>query len=448
MSLRQLGLAERLTHVPGAARRLLSSSALCALLMAPHDEADPIRVELSIDFGGVNPTLTRSVEIARGATVVEVTRNLVPVVQDWLCCSPDDVWAIDGVGPDPRVDRYWFWTLDGKGGPDLPSRHRVADGARIGWRYGAPTLPTQLDARVVSLLPAATDIVLALGGDVGLVGLSHLCAQPEGRELPRVMSTSIDSDRWSMREIDAALGRAVTTGEALYSLDEARIEALSPTIVFSQGLCPVCAVMPEQVESTLTGAAAKCARLVVLSPHSVADIAANIREVGDTIGRGAAGRIAARAFERRFEALRALPAPAVRPRVAVLEWFEPLWASGEWIAEMVEAAGGTPVLTTAKDASRRVTWDELVAADPDVIVLAACSMSIERTLREVPLLAESAAWSTLRAVRAGRVFVMDGERHFSTPGPRIAEGAEHLARLLRDTDAAEDPSAWRRVSNE
>lgn len=405
-----------------------------------------ITVQVRIDFGGSKPVREQTVEIAPNATVVDVTRAAVAVEQDWLCCSPDDVWAIDGVGPDPRLDQYWSWRLDGKPGPDLPARHRVVGGETISWHYGPGALPAAGEARIVSLLPAATEIVLALGGDRSLVGLSHLCRQPDGAALPRLLRTSIDSEAWSMVRIDDELRQAMQRGDRVYTLDDAAITALRPTHVFSQGLCPVCAVTPEQVAPALAnGTAEPCAKLVELSPRSLAGIAADIRTVGEVLGRGPAGKIAARAFERRLDAVRALPPLAERPRVVVLEWFEPLWGSGEWIAEMVEVAGGAPVLVQRSEPSRRVTWDQLVAADPDVIVLAACSMSLSRTERELPALTAAPAWQTLRAVTAGQVFVLDGERQFSTPGPGVARGAEVIARILREP-GANPAGEWRRLA--
>lgn len=408
--------------------------ALCATVGATAGAAraqQRVQVTVKIEFGAGRPALERKVEIERGASVVVATRAAAPVEQDWLCCSKEDVWSIDGVGPDPRLDRYWFWTLDGKGGPNLPARHKLEGGENIGWKIGEGKLSENNEVRVVSLLPAATEIAIAVGAERSLVALSHLCRQPDGRELPRVMSTSIDSEHWSMKRIDDELKLALQRGEKLYALDEERIRALEPTHVLSQGLCPVCAVTPDQVGPALGQHGERCAELVVLSPHSLADIAQNIRDVGTALGRASAGQIAARAFERRFEALRALPPLPRRPRVAVLEWFDPLWASGEWIAEMVEVAGGEPVLCSTKEASKRVEWKDLVAADPDVIVLAACSMSLERTQLELPALEERPEWAQLRAVKARRVIVMDGEMHVSTPGPGVAYGAEALARWLR-----------------
>ncbi|MFO1009195.1 MAG: ABC transporter substrate-binding protein [Planctomycetota bacterium] len=294
--------------------------------------------------------------------------------------------------------------------------------------------------RVVSLLPAAAQILARIGAARDLVAVSHTCLVPDGLDLPRVLSTTIDSDAWSMARIDAEVRAAVTSGAPLYALDEERIRALRPTHVISQGLCPVCAVTPKEIEPALE----RCAELVVLTPHSLAEIARDVRAVGHAIGRSASAERVARDFERRLDALRALPPIEPQPRVAVLEWFEPLWASGEWIAELVDVAGGEPVLARADEASKRIEWAELVAADPDVIVLAACSMSVPRAERELGALVARPEWSGMRAVRAGRVVLMDGERWFSTPGPDVALGAEALARLLRAPDA-EGSGDWNRL---
>ncbi len=407
--------------------------------------AQDVRVSLRIDFGPAGQSaIEREVRVPLGSNLVEATRRVALVEQDWLCCSKDDVWSIGGVGPDTRLDRYWMWKKDGSLGPNFPVKHVLSDGERIEWVYSGGIKPVKLEARAVSLLPAATEIAIAIGAENALVGLSHLCAQPAGRELPRVMSTSVDSDAWSMGRIDAYLREAVQRGETLYALDEERIRALAPTLVMSQGLCPVCAATPQDVERSL--GKQKCAELLVLTPRSLADVAQNIRDVGVALGRSSAATIAARDFERRFEMLRARP-HATKLRVLVLEWFEPLWVSGEWIAEMVEAAGGAPLVASAKDPSKRIEWKDVVAADPDVIVLAACSMSVARAERELGALGAEGAWRELRAVRGGRVFLMDGERHFSTPGPGLSRGGELLHDILQapDTATPPDPGAWKRV---
>ncbi len=410
--------------------------------------AGSVQVDLTIDFGKLTePALRQRVTLPVGATVVDATRAVAAVEQDWLCCSREDVWSIAGVEPDSRTDRCWMWRLGDRLGPELPARYRVAEGDVITWVY-TDGQPPQLTARAVSLLPAATEIAFAVGGESALVGLSHLCTQPPGRELPRVMSTTVDSERWSMGQIDRFLRDAGARREPLYRLDEARIRELAPTVVFSQGLCPVCAATPEQAQQAIGSDAAACARLHVLSPRSLADVAANIREVGEAHGRVGAGRIAARAFERRLEVVAAQPRLAAPPRVLILEWFEPLWVSGEWIAEMVVIAGGEPLLVGASSPSRRVEWSDVVAADADLIVHAACSMTIERTQRELAALRAVPEWSGLRAVRTSRVFVVDGQHHFSTPGPGLAVGAQVIRDLLVDPGGNGVAGSWLRVAPE
>lgn len=457
MSIRILSTAAALllagcsTPYGSSGRTSADGHASASLRAAPEH----VRVEVVVDYGpAARPTLRGEIALPPGSTPIDAARALAEVEQGWLCCSDEDVWAIGGVGPDARHDRYWFWKVDGESGQVAPNAHALSDGERIDWVYAGNSSRAEPSAiapagspRVLSLLPAATEIVFALGGDARLVGLSHLCPQPEQRELPRVVSTAIDSDGWDMPTIDRELREMGRRGEPFYTLDKARIAELAPTLVLSQGLCPVCAITPAYAEAALMDEHGRCPQMLVLSPRSLADVADTMREIGAAIGRLGAGRVAARAFELRIERATVPDDGAARPRVAVLEWFDPLWVSGEWIAEMVVRAGGEPVLAGPSDSSRRTTWEALAQADPDLIVLGACSMSIERTARELPLLLGHPIWPTLRAVRSGRVYLMDGEAHFSIAGPRLAEGLEHLRAILADPAAEPpQPGAWRRLA--
>lgn len=276
--------------------------------------------------------------------------------------------------------------------------------------------------RIVSLLPAATDILRALGAGDQLVGVSHLCEAPP--ELARVLSTPIDSDAWDMKRIHEEVRRVLEAGESLYVPDDTRITALRPDLILTQGLCPVCAAGPETVESLKV-------KLVTLSPHSLEDVARDIETVGVESGHAEAGREVARRFRARIEAVRASRSGrSPKPRVTVIEWYSPLWVSGEWIIDMVEAAGGEYVPLKRGESSRPVEWSELHQSSPDIIILAPCSMSVDRAHRETRFLEERPEWHALRAVRSGRVALLDGSAHFSAPGPRLAEGVESLASVL------------------
>lgn len=426
---------------------------LCALAFASaagHPPASPatdtVSVRVAIDFGRAGKLpVWRNVSVSRGSNVVDATRAFVPVEQDVLCCSPTDVWAIDGVGPDVRRGAYWSWSLNGGAAPDFPARYVVKEGDAVQWNYGGRPPKRSSTHRIVSLLPAATDIVLAIGAEHDLVAVSHLCAQPEGRTVPRVVSTTVDSDRLSMPAIHAAVREASEKRISLYQLDEDTIRKTEPTTILSQGVCPVCAVPPEQAQALSTESDPKCAELVVLTPRTLADVAADIRRVGTAVGRSREAEIVARDFERRIEAVRASSAAKPKPRVVVLEWFDPLWVSGEWIVEMVEAAGGESLLVGKNEPSRAIAWSDLVAADPDVVVLAACSMDVERAARELDALRARPEWTQLRAVQNDRVFLLDGEHHFSAPGPKLARGVEVLGAILAEQEPRIDERDGRRI---
>jgi iron complex transport system substrate-binding protein len=236
-----------------------------------------------------------------------------------------------------------------------------------------------------------------------------------------ILSSRIDAERWSMRRIHEEVRVHMASGEPLYDLDDDAITAMRPTVVFTQGLCPVCAATADDVDSKI------CTRVVTLTPHSIADVVRDIRTIGAVLDRAEAANALAQSFEDRIGSVRA---PKSRPRVLVLEWFDPPWISGEWIPEMVIAAGGEPLILGPGDPSRQVTWDEIAASDPDVVLLAACSMTVARTERELGALDAQPAWKNLRAVREGRVEVLDGATQFSAPGPGLAAGVECIAQVL------------------
>ncbi|MFQ3590739.1 MAG: cobalamin-binding protein [Chloracidobacterium sp.] len=286
------------------------------------------------------------------------------------------------------------------------------------------------DVRIVSLLPSATEIICALGLESQLVGVTHECDYPPFvRDLPKVTHTLIPTDASSL-DIDRLVRERLQSARALYTLDLPTLEALRPDVIVTQALCDVCAVAEEEVK------AAACVlpgtpRVVNLEPQSLAEVFASLHQVAEAVGcQSGASQVVAR-LEARVAAVaeRAAGVP-YRPRVALLEWLHPPFSCGHWSPELVALAGGEEVLGRAGVPSRTLSWEEVVAAQPEVVFVACCGFSVERTLADLDQLAGHPAWQALPAVRQGRVYVTDGSHYFSRPGPRLVESLEILAHAL------------------
>lgn len=278
--------------------------------------------------------------------------------------------------------------------------------------------------RIVSLLPAATDAVIALGGGTHLVGVSHSCdAAPTG--VPVVTSCAVDANAPSA-SIDADVRAITEAGSALYSLDEARIAQLAPDLIITQGLCEVCAVSEAAVHR-LAAALPSRPRVLSISGGSVDGILADLTAVGDAIGaRDEADELVSGLrvrIRRVHETLKAARAP--RPRVAVLEWTDPLFCGGHWVPEQVKRAGGADLLGTAGAASRVVTSHALERADPQMVIVAPCGFNVERAASEAARLCE-----TIPCLAGKTVWAIDANALTSRPSPRVVDGIEVLARIF------------------
>jgi iron complex transport system substrate-binding protein len=289
--------------------------------------------------------------------------------------------------------------------------------------------------RIVSLLPSATEIICALGLTDALVGRSHECDWPPAvRDVP-VVTRAIIPVGLPSGETDRLVRERLARGEGLYVLDADLLHCLQPTLIVTQALCEVCAVaLPEVLR------VARSLRtdppVLSLEPGCIADIFDDIGRVASAAHVPERAVPVAAALRERLSGLH--PAFPV-PRVALLEWLDPPFVAGHWGPEMIAAAGGVDVLGVVGEKSVQIAWDALRAAAPDVIVIAPCGYDVERAradLRTAPL---PAWWDAIPAVRAGRVFVMDGNAYISRPGPRVVEGAEILARLLHPDAFADGP---------
>jgi iron complex transport system substrate-binding protein len=284
--------------------------------------------------------------------------------------------------------------------------------------------------RIVSLLPSATEMICALGLEDALVGVTHECDFPPAvRGLPAVTRTRIPAGA-SSAEIDRLVREQLQQAPALYTLDRDALAALRPDLIVTQALCDVCAVAEAEVQAAacdLPGAP----RVLNLEPQSLEGVFEAIGQVAAAAGVPERGAAVVGALRARVEAVAARSARmARRPRVALLEWLDPPFSSGHWSPELVALAGGVEVLGRAGERSRTLTWDEVAAAAPEVVVLALCGFDVERSLQDVPAVESHPAWRSLPAVREGRVYVVDGSAYFSRPGPRLVDSLEILAHAL------------------
>jgi iron complex transport system substrate-binding protein len=287
--------------------------------------------------------------------------------------------------------------------------------------------------RIVSLLPSATEIVCTLGLESQLVGVTHECDfPPVVRDLPKVTRTLIPIDAPSS-EIDALVRERLASNRALYTLDLDVLDALHPDLIITQALCDVCAVAEAEVRE------AACRlpghpTVINLEPQTLTDVFDAIHQVADAAGVApqavdVVGRLHAR-VDAVVDRARARPMAHDRPRVALLEWLDPPFSCGHWNPELVRLAGGVEGLGREGERSRRLSWDDVIAWQPEVVVIACCGFTIERTMRDVEALERVPGWASLPAVRAGRVTVADGSQYFSRPGPRLVDSLEILAHAI------------------
>lgn len=284
--------------------------------------------------------------------------------------------------------------------------------------------------RIVSLLPSATEIVCALGARDQLVGRSHECDfPPEVRALPVCTRARLDSTA-SSADIERQVKSLSGQSQPLYELDTAMLQELRPDLILTQAQCAVCAVSLAEVRQAVARWPAP-PQVVALAPKSMADVWEDLRTVARALGLPDEGKAFIRPLKNRcVDIIEKTAALKRRPAVACLEWLDPLMAAGNWVPELVQLAGGANLFGTAGQHSPWMGWDELMRANPDVIIALPCGFDLARTRQEIPALTQRHGWSSLRAVKGQRVFLADGSHFFNRPGPRLVESLEILAEML------------------
>ena len=288
-----------------------------------------------------------------------------------------------------------------------------------------------MQPRIVSLIPSGTEIVNALGYAGSLVARSHECDFPQDVErLPVLTRPKMDPSKPSA-EIDRDVKALLESALAVYEVDAERLRTLAPDVVVTQSQCEVCAVSLADVERALADWTEGQPKLVALQPNRLSDVWADIRGTAQAIGDGAAGERLLAGLQARIDAIAARAATATRrPTVGTLEWLSPLMGGGNWLPELVQLAGGEPRLGVPGEHSRWLEWEELLAADPEHLVILPCGFDRARSRAELPAVTGDPRWQRLSAVKAGKVWVTDGNAFFNRPGPRLVESLEILAEIL------------------
>jgi iron complex transport system substrate-binding protein len=291
--------------------------------------------------------------------------------------------------------------------------------------------------RIASLVPSSTEMLFALGLGDSVVAVTHECDYPQAAVQRTHLTRSVIPEGLSAAEIDAAVRERTEAGRALYELDEPRLAELGVDLIVTQAVCEVCAVSFDDVVAA-AGRLPTRPQVLSLDPATLDDVLADVPRLADAADASAAGRDLAREASQRIAAVEKAVVGAPRPRVAAIEWLDPLFLGGHWVPRMIEIAGGVDVLGVAGEKSRTAEWDELVATVPEVVVSMPCGYGTERAAEET-----LAAADRLTPLGA-RIVAVDASSYFSRPGPRLVDGIELLAHILHP-DLVDPPPAGRWV---
>lgn len=287
--------------------------------------------------------------------------------------------------------------------------------------------------RIVSLLPSATEVLFALGLDREVVGVSHECDYPaQARSKSVVISSRVPQDArpW---EIDAFVRQQVARGQSLYAVDAEALEQLAPDLIVTQDLCHVCAASPDDLATALSRFENR-PEVLCLNPQDLGDVWRDVLWIGEETCRGPqAEALVKKIGEDLGQIAGALRGITERPRVACLEWLQPLYVGGHWVPEMIERAGGEDVFGTTGTPSFRVSMEDVVVRAPDILLIAPCGYSAEKARKEYEGLALPAEWGSIPAVRNNQVYAIEANSYVSRPGPRLVTGIAALARVFHPT---------------
>jgi iron complex transport system substrate-binding protein len=283
--------------------------------------------------------------------------------------------------------------------------------------------------KIASFLPSATEILFAIGAGEELVAVTFECDYPPAAgEKPHVVFSHLPPGL-TPAEIDAIVSAEGAQGRSLYFVDLPRLAALEPTLVVLQDLCRVCALDSPTLARDMAHLPS-APQTISLNAHSLEGVFQEIELLGTATGHIAEAVALTAQLRARVERVRNAPQPVKAPRVLCLEWLDPPFQGGHWIPEMVLLAGGNPVLATPGEKSVRITWQQVAAADPEIIVVMPCGYDLAETIAQFHALSLPGEWAGISAVRNGQVYAVNGTAYFSRPGPRLVDGLEILRAIL------------------
>lgn len=289
--------------------------------------------------------------------------------------------------------------------------------------------------RIVSFLPSATELLFELGAEDRLVGVTHECKYPKKAcEKPQIISSVVDSEKLSSKEIDEMTSSLLSEGRDIFQINEKSLKHANPDLIISQNTCEVCAAHTNQVSKAVQILEGR-PELHSMDPHNLKEIIQSVRDLGRILGLEGRAKQITEKLEGRIEKVRQLKT-SHQLRVVAVEWVEPFFTAGHWVPEMIEIAGGKNMISKTGERSRRMDFQEISDANPDLIILMPCGFDTDRTVSEYNnILRDNERWNELEAVKADQVYAVDADSYFSKPSIRTVGGIEILAKIINPEKA-------------
>jgi len=296
---------------------------------------------------------------------------------------------------------------------------------------GSPIRKTVTVNRIVSFLPSATELIYELGEQDKIFGVTHECKYPKNAcYKPKIINTVIDSEKLTSKEIDSTTYKLLNEGKNIFVLDEENLRKACPDLIISQETCEVCAAHTNLVNKAMEILDTKPI-LYSMDPHNMKEIIEAVRELGEILECNQKAKDITNSLEKRISNIREFT-NTKKPKVLAIEWIEPFFTAGHWIPEMIEIAGGVNIISKTGEHSKRLTIDEIIKSEPDIIVLMPCGFDSKRTILEYnQILKNNDVWNSLTAVKNNKVFAVDANSFFSKPSIRTVEGIEILAKIIQ-----------------